>query len=82
MKVGPPGWREYMMMNRLDGFVGGDPSYIPNGVAGRIVATMPPPRGRTEVEIIRARMLRRQLDYNHAKRVRVARRRKFELETR
>jgi hypothetical protein len=26
-KVGPPGWREHMMMDRLDGFVGG-PSHI------------------------------------------------------
>jgi hypothetical protein len=80
MKVGPPGWREHMTMNRLDGFVGGDPSHVSIEVAGQIVAAMPPPRGRTEVEIIRARMLRRQLDYNHAKRVRLARRRKSGLE--
>jgi hypothetical protein len=62
-KVGPPGWREHMLMNRLDGFVGG-PSHIPSALATHIIAGTPSLRGRTEVEIIHARMKRRQLDYD------------------
>jgi hypothetical protein len=80
-RVGPPGWREHELMNRLDGFVGG-PSHIPSALASRIIAGTPSIGRRTEVEIIRARMIRRQMDYNFARKVRIARRRKFGLITR
>jgi hypothetical protein len=65
-----------MLMNRLDGFVGGPP-HIPSAFAARIIAGMPSLGRRTEVEIIHARMKRRQLDYDFAKKVRIARRRKL-----
>jgi hypothetical protein len=80
-KVGPPGWREHELMNRLDGFVGG-PSHIPNAHMSHIIAGTPSIGRRTEVEIIRARMMRRQMDYDFAKKVRLARRRRFGLLTR
>jgi hypothetical protein len=47
-----------------------------------IMAGTPSIGHRTEVEIIRARMMRRQIDYNFARKVRIARRRKFGLITR
>jgi hypothetical protein len=68
-------------MNRLDGFVGG-PSHIPSGLASRIIAGTPSISRRTEVEIIHARMKRRQMDHDFARKVRIARRRKFGLITR
>jgi hypothetical protein len=77
-KVGSPGWREHMAMDRLGGFVGG-PSHIPTEFAARIIANMPSLRGRTEVEVIRARMMRRQMDYDFANKVRRARRKRFGL---
>ena len=80
MKVGPPGWREHVFSDRLDGFLG-DP-FMQSGGAARVTVALRSPRRRTEVEIILARMLRRQLDYDHAKKVRVWRRRKFRLQTR
>jgi hypothetical protein len=80
-KVGPPGWREHMFMDRIDGFVGG-PSHIPSAFAARIIAGTPSLRGRTEVEIIHARMKRRQMDYEFEKKVRRALRRRFGLLTR
>jgi hypothetical protein len=66
------------MMNRLDGFVNG-PSHIPSALVSHIIAGAPSLGRRTEVEIIRARMIRRQMDYNFARKVRIARRRKFGL---
>jgi hypothetical protein len=80
-KVGPPGWREHMLMNRLDGFVGG-PSHVPSALVSHIIAGTPSLRGRTEVEIIHARLKPRQMDYDSARKVRIARRRKFGLVTR
>jgi hypothetical protein len=80
-KVGPPGWREHMLMNRLDGFVGG-PSHVPSALVAHIIAGTPSLGGRTKVEIIHPRMERRQLDYDFAKKVRIARRRKLGLLTR
>jgi hypothetical protein len=80
-KVGPPGWREHMMMDRVDGFVG-DPSHMPKAIAVRIAAAIPPFHGRTEVEIIHARMIGRQMDLDFANKVRRARRKRFGLLTR
>jgi hypothetical protein len=80
-KVGPPGWREHQLMDRLDGFMGGPP-HVPSALMSHIMAGTPSIGHRTEVEIIRARMMRRQIDYNFARKVRIARRRKFGLITR
>src|SRR5262249_55476610 len=80
-KFGPPSWREYMMNSRLDGFVG-DLPHIPHAVDRQIVRGMGPVVDRTEVEGIRARMMSRQLAHDHAKKVRIARRRGFGLVTR
>jgi hypothetical protein len=82
MKFAPPGAEPYRTLTRVDGWLGNDPSRIPYSVAREIAAALPRFEGRTEVERIRARMMARQLAYEHKKKVCVARRRRFGLLTR
>jgi hypothetical protein len=82
MKFAPPGSEPYVTLRRFDGFLGSDPRCVPNSVAAHILAALPPPEGRTEVERIRARMVARQLIYNRKKMVSIARRQRFGLLTR
>lgn len=81
MKFAPPGAEPYKTMNRLDGWIGRDPSRIPNSVAAEIGAALPP-LGRSEIDRIRTRMTVRQLAYERKKKVRIAWRRRFGLVTR
>ena len=57
MKIYPPGSEPYVILNRLDGYIGHD---IPHSVAEHICARWPALGPRTEVERIKARMLARQ----------------------
>jgi hypothetical protein len=82
MKFAPPGAEPYRTLTRVDGWLGSDPTRIPNSVAREIAAALPRLEGRTEVERIRARMLARQMAYESKKKVRIARRRRFGLLTR
>jgi hypothetical protein len=82
MKFAPPGAEPYRTLTRVDGWLGSDPSRIPNAVAREIVAALPPLEGRTKVDRIRARMMARQVAHDRKKKVRIARRRKFGLLTR
>jgi len=81
MKFAPPGSEPYKIMNRLDGWIGRDPSRIPNSVATEIGAALPL-LGRSEIDRIRTRMTVRQLAYERKKKVRIAWRRRFGLLTR
>ncbi|AWO91546.1 MULTISPECIES: hypothetical protein [Bradyrhizobium] len=54
MKFAPPGGEPYKIMNRLDGWIGRDPSRIPNSVAAEMGAALPP-LGRSEIDRIRTR---------------------------
>jgi hypothetical protein len=82
MKFAPPGSEPYRTLTRFDGWFGSDPSRIPNSVAREISAAMPALEGRSTIERIRARMIARQWAYERAKKVRLARGRKFGIETR
>ena len=82
MKFAPPGAEPYQTLTRVDGWLGGDPARIPNSVAREIAAAFPRLEGRTKIERIQARMMARQLIYERAKKVRLARRRRFGLITR
>ncbi|BBZ95321.1 hypothetical protein BRDID11004_37750 [Bradyrhizobium diazoefficiens] len=42
MKFAPPGGEPYKIMNRLDGWIGRDPSRIPNSVAAEMGAALAP----------------------------------------
>lgn len=78
----PPGSEPYVILNRFDGFVGHDVSCIPNSVAAHILAGLPPANGRTEIERIKARMMRRHLIYQRKQKVAIVRRQRFGLLTR
>lgn len=82
MKFAPPGGEPYRTLTRLDGFLGSDPTRIPNAAAREIAAALPPLERRTEIDRIRTRMTVRQLAYERKKRVRIAFRRRFGLLTR
>ena len=82
MKFAPPGSEQHRVLTRLDGWIGHDPYRMPISIATEIAAALPPLEGRRTIERIRARMMARQLAYERAKQVRLARRRKFGLETR
>jgi hypothetical protein len=84
VKVGPPGWLPHQITRRVDGWCI-DPENedrIPAAVAEMIAAAMPQPGGRDAVAVIRARVMARQLTYERAKKIRIARRRRFGLLTR
>ena len=79
MKICPPGSEPYVILNRLDGFVGRD---MPHSVADLICAGWPPPGPRTEVDRVRARMVARQLMYQRKKNITTVLRQRFGLLTR
>lgn len=44
MKFAPPGAEPYRTLTRIDGWVGNDPTHLPNSVAVKIAAAMPSSR--------------------------------------
>ena len=52
MKFAPPGAEPFRSLKRIDGWIGADPSRIPNSVAREIAAALPPSGGRTEIDRI------------------------------
>jgi hypothetical protein len=82
MKICPPGAEPYVILSRLDGFVGNDISRMPNSVVAHMLASLPSTGGRTEVERIRARMVARQLRYQRKNKVAIVLRQRFGLLTR
>lgn len=82
MKFAPPGAEPYRTVTRIDGWVGNDPTHLPNSVAVKIAAAMPSLRGPSEIDRIRARMTVRQLRYERSKKIRIAWRWRFGLLTR
>jgi hypothetical protein len=62
------GMASHTTVNRLDGWIGRDPSRIPNSIAREIAAALPP-LGRSEVDRIRTRIMARQMVYERKKKV-------------
>ncbi|MGY4293097.1 hypothetical protein AB7Z32_12055 [Bradyrhizobium sp. 482_C4_N1_1] len=81
MKFCPPGAEPFQTLQRIDGWFG-SPEEVPESVARLIVGEMPSGRPRTVAEATRARMIARQLKYELSRKVIVARRNRFGLETR
>lgn len=79
MKFAPPDGEPHRILTRLDGWLGSDPSRIPNAAAREIAAALPPLERRTEIDRIRTRMTVRQLAYERKKKVLIAWRRRFGL---
>ncbi|MGY3393180.1 hypothetical protein ACVWW6_005771 [Bradyrhizobium sp. USDA 3311] len=80
MKFAPPGGEPYKIMNRLDGWIGRDPSRIPNSVAAEMGAALPHWAALRSTAFGPETV--RQLAYERKKKVRIAWRRRFGLLTR
>jgi hypothetical protein len=80
VKICPPGSEPYVILNRLDGYIG---SNMPQSVAEHICGGWPTlGRRRSEVDRIRARMVALQFGYERKKKIVSVLRRRFGLLTR
>jgi hypothetical protein len=54
------------MLKRIDGWISGDPTRLPNSVARLIADNFSSPGGRSEIDRIRARVMARQMMFERA----------------
>jgi hypothetical protein len=81
LKFCPPGAEPFRTLQRLDGWFGSIEE-VPEGVARLIFGGMPSARPRSVAEATRARMIARQMKPELSRKVILARRNRFGLETR